>query len=70
MYRCSIRKMFAEKLQKCNGFFTTHRYPPFLKFRQSQEFSLSFRQQREAFTNNDMRLFKTQTSDMGPPTPT
>ena len=58
MYRCSICAMSTEKLQNCNGFFTTDRYPPFLKFRQSQEFSLSFRQQREAFTNNDMRLFK------------
>ena len=69
MYRCSICAMSTEKLQNCNGFFTTHLYPPFLKFRQSQEFSLSFRQQCEAFTNNDMRLFKTQTSDTGPPPP-
>ena len=36
MYRCSIHGMLTEKLQNWNSFFTTHRYPPFLKFRQRQ----------------------------------
>ena len=30
MYRCSIREMLTEKLQNCNGFFTTHLYPAFV----------------------------------------
>ena len=66
MYRCSICKMLTEKLQNCNGFFTTHRYPPFLKFRQRERIFFNFQQWREAFINNDTKLFNTQTSDMGP----
>ena len=38
MYRCSTGEMLTEKLQNCNGFFATHRYPPFLKFPQRQNF--------------------------------
>ena len=61
MYRCSIRERLTEKLLNCNGFFNTHRYPPFLKF------SFNFRQRREALINTDTRRFKIQTSDMGAP---
>ena len=39
---CSIREMLTEKLQNCNGFFTTHRYPLFLKFRQRQRSFVQF----------------------------
>ena len=46
---CSIHEMLTEKLQNNNGFFTTHRHAPFLKFRQGKEFSFNFRQRREAF---------------------
>ena len=60
MYGCWIRELLTELLQNCNGFFTAHRHPPFLKLRQ-------FRQRRETFINTDTRLFKIQTSDMGPP---
>ena len=42
MYRCSIRERLTEKLHNCNGFFTTHRYPPFLKFRQRQKIFVQF----------------------------
>ena len=69
MYRCSIRERLTEKLHNCNGFFTTHRYPSFLKFRQRQRILPNFRQRREAFINTDTRRFKIQTSDMGPPPP-
>ena len=31
-----------EKLQNCNGFFTTHRYPPWLTFRQRQRVFVQF----------------------------
>ena len=55
-----------EKLQNCNGFFTTHRYPPWLRFREDKQFSFNFRQRREAFINTDTRRFKIQTSDMWP----
>ena len=67
MYRCSIHEMLTEKLQNCNGFFTMHRYPPFLNSNKDKEFSFNLRQQCEAFINTDMGRFKAQMSSMGPP---
>ena len=55
-----------EKLRNCNGFFTTHRYPPWLRFREDKQFSFNFRERREAFINTDTRRFEIQTSDMWP----
>ena len=69
MYRCSIRERLTEKLHNCNGFFTTHRYPPFLKLRQRQRIVVQFGQRREALINTDTRRFKIQTSDMVAPAP-
>ena len=59
--------MLTEKLQNCNGFFTTHRYLPFLNSNKDKEFSFNLQQQCEAFINTDMGRFKIQTSGMGPP---
>ena len=66
MYRCSIREKLV---QNCNGFFITHRYPPFLNSDKDKEFSFIFQQQRETFLNTDTRRFKTETGDVGPPSP-
>ena len=67
MQRCSICKMLTHKLQNFNGFFAMHCYPPFLKSTKDKEFLFNSRQQQEAFTNIDIRCFKIQTSDIGPP---
>ena len=63
MYRCSIHKMLIEKLQDYNSFFTTHRYPPYLKFRQRQRIFIQFltamwriyKHWHETFWNSDKR---------------
>ena len=41
--------------------------PSFLKFNKDKEFLFNSRQQREALTNIDIKCFKIQTSDIGPP---
>ena len=46
------RKMLTEKLHNCNGFFTMHRHPAYLKFWQR-------------IFDTITRHFKIQTSDMG-----
>ena len=43
--------------------------PSFLKFNKDKEFLFNSRQQREALTNIDIKCFKIQTSDIGPPPP-
>ena len=43
--------------------------PSFLKSNKDKEFLFNSRQRREAFTNIDIRCFKIQTSDIGPPPP-
>ena len=43
--------------------------PSFLKSNKGKEFLFNSRQRREAFTNIDIRCFKIQTSDIGPPPP-
>ena len=67
MYRCSIRERLTDKLHNCNGFFTTHRYPPFLKFRQRQRIFVQFPTATWSINIIDTRRFKIQTSDMGAP---
>ena len=67
MYRCSIRERLTEKLHNCNGFFTTNRYPPFLKFRQRQRIFVQFPTATWSINIIDTRRFKIQTSEMGDP---
>ena len=43
--------------------------PSFLKSNKDKEFLFNSRQQCEAFTNIDIRCFKIQMSDIGPPRP-
>ena len=43
--------------------------PSFLKSNKDKEFLFNSRQQREAFTTIDIKCFKIQTSDIGPPPP-
>ena len=42
MSRCSIRERLTEKLHNCYASFTTHCYPPFLKFRPWQRIFVQF----------------------------
>ena len=69
MYRCSIREMLTKKSQNCNGFFTTHRYLPFLNPDEDKEFAFNFCQRREAFinTDRDVLTFRRATWDLPPP---
>ena len=43
--------------------------PLFYNSHEDKEFLFDCQQQHEAFINTDMRGFKIQTSDMGPPPP-
>ena len=69
--RSSTREILTEKLENCNGFFTTQLYPPFLKFWSRQRIFVEFPTATWIinFVNTDMRCFKIQTSDTGRPPP-
>ena len=60
MFFCLTREILTEKFQNCNGFFTTHRYPGFLKVPKIPTETKNFR----SISDSVMKHLETLTQDV------